>query len=113
MYAALENEMGELFEVHQPGGMIGGGFFLKDKKRITYLKGASTEEAKKAGAMFGLMDFAIQRYQEDHDTFDFGGSDIESVATFYKKFGATDRIYYNYSIDNLPAWFKTIKRIRK
>lgn len=113
MLAALENDSGELFEVHQPGGMIGGGFFLKDKKRITYLKGASTEEAKKSGAMFGLMDFAIQRYQEDFDTFDFGGSDIESVATFYKKFGASDRIYYNYSIDNLPMWFKTLKRMRK
>jgi len=92
--------------------MVGAGFFLLDKKRITYLKGAATEEAKKDGAMFGLMNFAFEKYEGDFDIFDFGGSDVENVANFYKKFGAEDRTYYNYTINNLPKWFRAIKKIR-
>ena len=113
MYVALEKEKGELYLIYSHHDVVGGGFFLKDKKRITYLKGASTEEAKKSGAMFGLIDHAIKHYRDHYNTFDFGGSDVENVANFYKKFGATDRVYYNYSIDNLPLWFKTLKKIRK
>ena len=113
MLSAIERDKGELFEVHQNGGMVAGGFFFKDKNRITYLKGASSMDAKKEGSMYGLINHAIERYKEDYKTFDFGGSTIDNVATFYKKFGAQDRIYFNYSIDNLPLWFKTLKRMKK
>lgn len=112
MNRSLENIHGELFEVYADNEMVAGGYFLRDKERITYLKGASTDEAKKQGAMFFLMDFAIQRYKDSFETFDFGGSDVENVANFYKKFGATDRTYYNYNIDNLPLWYKTLKRLK-
>lgn len=113
MTAALENKKGDLFEIHQSNTMVGAGFFLQDKNRITYLKGASTEEAKKDGAMFGLINFAIENYRDGYPIFDFGGSDIENVANFYKKFGAKDHVYYNYDMDNLPLWFKTLKRVKK
>jgi hypothetical protein len=113
MNGALENGHGELIEAYDDGMLKGAGFFLKDKKRITYLKGASTDEAKKQGVMFGLMDHAIKKYSDQgYDTFDFGGSDVENVANFYKKFGATDRSYYNYTIDNLPLWYRTLKKLK-
>ncbi|MBD3636442.1 MAG: GNAT family N-acetyltransferase [Crocinitomicaceae bacterium] len=112
MNNALQNGHGQLIVVEQNGEMVAGGFFLKDKKRITYLKGAATNEAKKSGAMFGLIDHAIQSFMASYETFDFGGSDVENVANFYKKFGAEDRIYYNYLIDNLPNWFKSLRKIK-
>lgn len=112
MQDAIQLGKGELIEVMEDENLVASGFFLLDKKRITYLKGAALDEAKKAGAMYSLFNFAFERYQKDFDTFDFGGSDIEPVANFFRKFGATDRNYYNYTIDNSPLWFKTLKRLK-
>jgi hypothetical protein len=113
MKTAIELGKGEMWIVKEENQLVAAGFFLKDKKRITYLKGASEEEAKRNGSMYVLMDFAFNHYCQNHSTFDFGGSDVENVANFYKKFGAVDRTYYNYRIDNLPFWFKTIKKIKR
>lgn len=114
MQIALKNGHGELlFAKNEAGKLVAGGFFLKDKKKITYLKGAASNEAKKQGAMYALFDFAMKRYANDYHTFDFGGSDVENVATFYKKFGAQDRIYYHYNLDQTPFWFKTLKKLKK
>ena len=68
--------------------------------------------AKKNGAMYGLMNFAFETYKDRYSKFDFGGSDVESVATFYKKFGAIDNSYYNYLINDLPLWFNLLKKIK-
>ena len=112
MKSSFENGHGELIEVFKNDEFVGAGYFLKDKKRITYLKSAAIEEDKKAGAMYGLINFVINRFKKDYLIFDFGGSDVENVATFYRKFGAEDRSYYNYELNNLPAWFKALKRIK-
>jgi Acetyltransferase (GNAT) domain len=114
MMTTIDNKKGELLMVTKNGEDVAAGFFLKDKERVTYLKGAAFNEDKKQGAMFGLMDHAIQKYSDQgYKTFDFGGSDIENVATFYKKFGAIDCVYFDYIIDNLPFWYKTLKKLRK
>jgi hypothetical protein len=113
MNAALDLKKGELLVVKENKEIVAAGFFLFDKQRVTYLKGASTDLAKKAGAMYYLMNRAMLRYQSDFTTFDFGGSDIDKVAEFYHKFGATDRTYYDYSIDDLPFWFKTLKKLKR
>lgn len=114
MRIATQQKQGELITVqNEQQEVIAGGFFLSDKKRITYLKGAATTHAKKQGAMFALFDFAFERYAtQQFKYFDFGGSTIENVASFYKKFGANDRMYYNYTVDNTALLYKTLKRIK-
>ncbi len=113
MEASKVAGQGEMIGVfNRSNELVAGGFFLKDKSRITYLKGASTDEAKKLGAMFSLFDFAFNYYIEQYNYFDFGGSDVENVATFYKKFGAEDRKYYDYQMDLTPFWFRTLKKIK-
>ena len=113
MNTAIAKGYGEIIEAKEKGKVVGAGFFLKDKSRITYLKGASTEETKKQGVMYGLVNFAIEKHKSHFNNFDFGGSNIDSVANFYKKFGAKDRKYYNYTINKLPSWFKALKKIKK
>ena len=113
MEKALSLNAGEMLAAFDKEKMVAAGYFLKDKSRITYLKGASTDEAKKNGAMYGIIDAAIEQYQQGFTTFDFGGSDVENVATFYKKFGASDRLYYEYQSEALPSWFKTLKKIKR
>lgn len=112
MTIAINAGSGNLISVFEEDNFVGAGFFLLDKKRVTYLKSASTEQAKKDGAMYGLINHAISKFKDNYQTLDFGGSDVESVANFYKKFGSSDRSYYNYTINNLPLWFKTLKRIK-
>lgn len=89
---------------------VGAGFFFKHQNTITYLKGAAKENAKKQGAMFGLIDYALNLYSKGYEVFDFGGSDIKNVADFYRKFGATNRIYYHYELNNLPFWYRWAKK---
>ncbi len=113
MKVASESGFGEMISIKEADTTVGAAFFLKDKTRITLLKSACLNDAKKQGAMFGLINFALAKYQEDYKIFDFGGSNVESVANFYNKFGSEEREYFDYSIDNLPFWFKTLKKIKK
>jgi len=113
MESASETNNGDTIAVLEDHKVVAAGFFLKDKTKITYLKGASTDEAKKNGAMFGLMNFAFFNYTEQFSMFDFGGSNIDSVANFYKKFGAKDEIYFEYTINTLPLWFKLLKKLKR
>lgn len=113
MANADQNQKGETIAVFDGDKIVAAGFFLKDKSRITYLKGASIDVAKKNGAMYGLMNFAFELYKDDYDTFDFGGSNVENVAVFYKKFGALNKSYYNYTINDLPLWFSALKKLKK
>lgn len=113
MQNALAVEKGELITAKTlDERIVAGCFFLKDKSRITLLKSASLPEFKKSGVMYGLLNHAITRYQNAYATFDFGGSEIESIANFFKKFGATDRNYYNYTIDNTPFWYTALLRLK-
>lgn len=95
---ALKNQKGETIEVYDAQNILcAAAFFFKDKQTVCYLIGDCNFENKKKGVMFSLMDFAIKNYQIDFEIFDFGGSNVPSVATFYKKMGGIDREYYEYS----------------
>ena len=94
---AIKFQKGEVFELYtNENQLIAAAFFLKDKETVCYLIGDCNEENKKNGAMFSLMDFAIQHYKNQFKYFDFGGSNVESVATFYKKMGGKDVNYFEY-----------------
>lgn len=95
--SALEHHKGEAIEVYnKEDECVAAAFFLKDKSRVYYLIGDSLPHEKKNGVMFCLMDFAIRHYMGEYKTFDFGGSNIESVATFYRKMGGKDVTYFEF-----------------
>lgn len=113
MNSALQVGQGEILAaVDEKNEIVAVGFFLKDKTRITYLKGAATDLGKKEGAMYALFDFAFERYSSTYSIFDFGGSQIENVAVFFRKLGGIDRSYFDYTVDNTPFWFRTLKKIK-
>ncbi len=109
---AIKNKTGKLFEVTKEGSVIAYGFFFIQKHRITYLKGSVNKIGKKNGAMFSLMDKVIKEYAGENKHFDFGGSKIESIAQFYKKFGARDIAYYTYKKNDYSWIVKKGKNIR-
>lgn len=113
MIKAQALQKADCIAVHENGNVVGAGFFFKHQSTITYLKGAATEQAKKNGAMFGLVDYAIRQYESGFSDLDFGGSNIKNVGDFYRKFGAIDRVYYHYELNNLPFWYRWAKKIKK
>jgi hypothetical protein len=109
---SLQKQKGDAIGIYENDCLIGGGFFLKDKATVTYLIASTSIEHKKNGAVYGLIDFALSHYQTQYKIFDFGGSNIDSIADFYKKFGAEDKTYFEYTINQLPIWFKALQNIK-
>ena len=111
--AAINHKKGLLYIAKDNEDNIhAAGFFLFDKTKITYLKGAGTDAAKKSGAMFGLFNYVLNTHQSKFKTLDFGGSEIEGVANFFRKFGASNQEYFSYTLDNSPFWFKFLKKLK-
>ncbi len=69
------------------------GFFIDYQNVICYLKGASTAEGRKDGAMYGIMNQVISQHADSNKWLDFDGSRIPAIAQFFKKFGAIDHYY--------------------
>jgi hypothetical protein len=90
------------------GGLLGMIFH----ERIIYLKGAAIKKYTDLGAMYVLMDYLIKYSLENHLKFDFGGSSVEGVRFFNKRFGSEENQYYIYSWNNSPIWFKLLSKFR-
>ena len=112
MKACIYNKKGQAYGIYKNNELLSCGFFMIDKSRITYLKGASTDKGKKIGASYFLFDQVIQKYSGKGFVLDFGGSKIEGVANFYKKFGASDAFYLFLTHNNLPSYFKMLKKVK-
>ncbi len=113
MEHCLSKKIGRCVSVELEGELLGSAFFMEHEDRVTFLKSYSSEKGKKLGASYYLMDHAIQHYAANFSTFDFGGSKVESVAQFYKKFGAIDAFYLHLSFDNSPAYHKLIREVKR
>lgn len=91
---------------------LGGVWILETMDTVLYLKGTTSEEAKKSGGMYKLMLTAIEYADSKGKFFDFGGSNVESVRRFNLNFGAEDIVYSQLSWNHAPFWWKIVKTIR-
>ncbi len=79
--------------------ILGGAIFLKDNNRITYLFAVYTNEGKKLQAPSFLIHEMIKKYSDSNLIFDFEGSMIPSIASFFKSFGAVKEPYFSLKND--------------
>lgn len=87
---------------------------ILDKNVAYYVLADGEEEAKKEGVIYALMHAAIEHSKTlNCERFDFGGSNVASVAQFYRKFGASDYNYTRLTQNNLPTWFRFLKKFRR
>jgi hypothetical protein len=100
------------FNLYKENEWFGGLWILETDSTVLYLKGTTTEEAKKSGGMYKLMLTAIEYADSKGKVFDFGGSNVESVRRFNLNFGAEDIVYSRLSWNNAPFWWRIIKLIR-
>lgn len=110
----LEYEHSRLgqFNLYRENEWLGGIWILETDSTVLYLKGTTVEEAKKLGGMYKLMLTAVEYADSKGKTFDFGGSNVESVRRFNLNFGAEDVVYSQLSWNNAPLWWRMLKMIR-
>lgn len=104
-----KNQLLKVIAVKKENTVLGGLFLVEFNQSLLYLKGAFTAESKKEGAMYGVMQFAIELAKEQNKRFDFGGSRVEGVRRFNVNLGGKDVIYHSFEWDNSPLWFKILK----
>ncbi len=112
MDSCLKRNSGQTIAVYKGNHLCAAAFFMKSNKRFTYLKSGVTEEGKQNGAMHFLMDHFIRENAGKGFTLDFGGSSVESVARFYKSFGARDCVYLQLergAFFKFGKWIKSFK----
>ena len=85
--------------------------FLKDKRRIYYVMSITLPEGRKSQANYFLLYHLIKEFAGQNLIFDFEGSEIPSVNSFFKKFGAVEQPYSFVRINHLSPWKKGLKRI--
>jgi hypothetical protein len=106
---AVRRGMATVFEVLKNGETIAGAVFFTFKGRSIFVFSATSVEGKNDKAMFYLMDYFIRANAGNQRILDFEGSNIDSLAKFYKSFGAVDFTYPSLKINRLPFWLKWIR----
>jgi len=107
MIEALKNNAGIILGIqNKEMKLIAAGFFIKSKTEILFLKGSADAEGKSAGAMYLLLNYIFKNYSPKIEKFDFGGSSVETVASFNHNFGAKDSVYLQVKRNKLPLLIK-------
>ena len=88
--------------------LCAAAFFMKSNNHIIFLKSGVTDDGKASGAMHFLFDILIKEYANTNNILDFGGSSVETVARFYKNFGAKDCVYLQLKKNSLSRIVKWI-----
>lgn len=91
------------------GHLLAIGLFLKDSKRIYNLMNTTTENGRATEANHFLLDEVIREFSGQNLLFDFEGSDLPGVKSFYEKFGVVEQPYFHYHFNRLPKLLRLIK----
>jgi len=111
MQASSRNAIGTCWAVQDPQkAILAAAFFMKTGNRYLYLKGFSSPEGRKLGAMHFLFDQFIRENSSQDIDLDFGGSSVKSIAQFFQSFGSVDCVYLRLQINRLPKALRWLKR---
>jgi hypothetical protein len=108
----ISNGQIKLFSINKNEVILGFVCIYFHKNIINYLKGTLTSEGKKLGGMYFAFDQIIQQYAAKDCIFDFGGSNVKGIASFYEKFGAKNLTYYSHEYNKLPKLINKLKKIK-
>lgn len=106
-------KMGRIFQVlDEKMDLLAAAYFLFYKNRIIYLIGCSTKTGREKKAMSWLIDETIKA-NPHYEIFDFAGSEIQDLATFFKRFGAKPIYFFKINKNSLPFYLKWMLTFRK
>lgn len=111
-----EQKMMKSYQVLLDGERIASGIFFIANHKAFYVLGSPTKKGKKINAIHFLIDHFIREHAFQLDALDFEGSDIPSVAYFYKKWGSENNPYYQIIQSNsiiVSTVIKLLKLLRQ
>lgn len=107
---ALQHKMLECRQAVNIGGeVLAIVILLFDGRRLYNIVNVTTEAGRKTEANHFLLDAVIREFSGKQLLFDFEGSDLPGVKTFYKYFGAINQPYYMIKYNDLPWPLKLFK----
>ncbi len=89
--------------VNSQNELLSIALLLKDENRIYNLANSTTELGKKSAANHFLIDNILKEFANSNLIFDFEGSDLPGVKSFYENFGALNQPYFHWHFNRL--WF--------
>jgi len=95
---------------NKEGILLAMSLFLKDAHRIYNMLPVTTHEGRKLNAQHFLIDSVIKEFAGQPVLFDFEGSDLPGVKTFYENFLPQNQPYYLWHYNRLPFPLRLIKR---
>ncbi len=93
----------------EKNNLVAVAYIVKSNNKAIYHLAASNERGKEMRAMFGIIDSFIFENAEKNLTLDFEGSMVDSIARFYRGFGATPVQYLNARRNRLPWPLSVLK----
>ena len=84
--------------------------FFTSNARAYYILVGNHPKGRNLGASHILINEFIKDYSEQDIILDFEGSNIESIARFYKGFGAAEEIYPGLRINRLPPILRLFRK---
>lgn len=82
--------------------IVAGAVFFMFKNRITLILLASDKEGKEKGASTLLINYIISKYSNSNYILDFEGSQIKTLAQFYKGFGSKNQTFATFKHSFIP-----------
>lgn len=108
--ASIRYKSGYLYGAYNElNTLVAAGFFVYANNRACFILSVTSEEGKELSAMFLLVDEFIKDFSNRNMILDFEGSNIDSIARFYKGFGANQFHYPSIRANNLPFPLKLLK----
>jgi len=91
------------------GVLLSSCVFFFSHNRAYYILVGNNPEGRNIGASHALINEFIKEYSGKNIILDFEGSDITTLANFYRGFGAREEKYFHLKINRLPFYLKWIK----
>jgi len=108
--SAIYYQSGHLYGAYSENNTLCAvGFFVYANNKACFILSVTNMEGKELGAMFLLVDEFIKDFSNRNLILDFEGSNIESIARFYKGFGANPFNYSSIRANKLPFPIKLLK----
>ena len=90
---AQEKDAAICYGAFEQGSLVAVALFFNWNNKLYFMKGTLNAEGKEIGALVFVLDAVLEKSTITHQSLDFIGSNQESIAQFYRKFGAKDAYY--------------------
>lgn len=90
----LDHQYGKIYSVFRDEKLVASGLFITFRDRIINVFGASVQPGEAPHAMAFLIHNVLVENLGTHFIFDFEGSEIPGVRSFFESFGTEPQYYY-------------------